>query len=106
MGKFEALGKSRGNEHRRWHGTKRKCNLGDPGNKTFCADSGCSLCCIIETSFDLRYFKAATGWGRFGRGIYTSSTSSKFVYDRLNHSVNLRLTLMFLFPGPMIIRRI
>jgi len=76
-GNFVAMGKSRGNEHRRWHGTKRKCNIGDPGNKTFCGDAECSLCCIIQWSFDLKFFKAATGWGRFGRGIYTSSISSK-----------------------------
>ena len=105
-GNFEALGKSRGNEHRRWHGTKRKCTLGDPGNKTFCADQGCSLCCIIETSFNLKYFKAATGWGRFGRGIYTSSTPPKFAFAQLDDSVNLQLTLMFLPPGPTIIRGI
>ncbi|KAF9790511.1 ADP-ribosylation [Thelephora terrestris] len=76
-GNFATDGKSRGNEHRRWHGTTRKCKLGDTGNNTFCADAGCPLCCIIKSSFDLKFFKAATGWGRFGQGIYTSSTSSK-----------------------------
>ncbi|KAF9790510.1 hypothetical protein BJ322DRAFT_1104161 [Thelephora terrestris] len=76
-GNYVAMGKSRGNENRRWHGTKRKCRLGDSGNETFCADAECALCNIIRTSFDLKFFKAATGWGRFGRGIYTSSTSSK-----------------------------
>lgn len=76
---FASMGKSRGNENRRWHGTRRKCNLGDKGVTNFCTDSKCSLCCIIKTSFDLRFFKGATGWGRFGAGIYTSSTSSKFV---------------------------
>lgn len=76
-GNFVAMGKSRGNENRRWHGTKRKCLLGNPGYTSFCAESGCSLCCIIKSSFDVRFFKQATGWGRFGQGIYTSSTSSK-----------------------------
>lgn len=76
-GNFVALGKSRGNENRRWHGTKRKCRLGDPGYTSFCAEAGCALCCIIKSSFDIKFFKAATGWGRFGHGIYTSSTSSK-----------------------------
>lgn len=76
-GNFAAMGMPRGNEKRRWHGTKRKCNIGDKGNTEFCTDPGCSLCCIIKTSFDLSFFKGATGWGRFGRGIYTSSTSSK-----------------------------
>jgi hypothetical protein len=35
------------------------------------------LCCIIKTSYNLSLFGKKTGWGRFGRGIYTSSTSSK-----------------------------
>lgn len=74
---FTGVGKTRGNENRRWHGTKRKCYLGDPGHTTFCAEVGCSLCCIIKSSFDVKFFRAATGWGRFGHGIYTSSTSSK-----------------------------
>lgn len=78
-GNFSAMNKARGNENRRWHGTRRKCNIGDPGTTSFCANQGCSLCCIIRTSFDLTFFKKATGWGRFGAGIYTSSTSSKFV---------------------------
>jgi len=72
-GNFVAMGKSRGNENRRWHGTTRKCKLGDTGNKTFCTDPGCSLCCIIKASFNL----AVAGQGCFGRGIYTSSTSLK-----------------------------
>jgi len=76
-GNFASMGKSPGNENRRWHGTRRKCRLGDTGYQTFCADTECALCCIIRTSFDLKFFKAATGWGRFGRGIYTTSTSSK-----------------------------
>ncbi|KAF9790513.1 hypothetical protein BJ322DRAFT_395572 [Thelephora terrestris] len=72
-GNFVAMGKSRGNENRRWHGTTRKCQLGDIGNKTFCADAGCALCCIIKTSFNM----AKSNTGLFGRGIYTSATSSK-----------------------------
>jgi len=71
-----------GNENRRWHGTRRECSLGDPGITTFCHYSTCSLCSIIRTSFDLNLFGnrksgKKCGWGRFGRGIYTSSTSSK-----------------------------
>ena len=78
-GNFASVGKSRGNENRRWHGTRRKCNIGDKGITRLCADSRCSLCCIIKTSFDIKFVRGATGWGRFGAGIYTSSTSSKFV---------------------------
>ena len=73
------MGKSPGNENRRWHGTRRKCNIGDRGVTTLCTNPRCSLCSVIESSFDVGFYRGATGWGRFGAGIYTSSTSSKFV---------------------------
>lgn len=93
-GNFVAMGKARGNENRRWHGTRRRCNLGDPGITTFCAGARCSLCCVIKSSFDLKFFKASTGWGRFGHGIYISSTSSKFVPTRRDGlPLNMSLTL-------------
>ncbi|KAJ3720500.1 hypothetical protein FB446DRAFT_323999 [Lentinula raphanica] len=76
-GQFVAAGRSAGNENRRWHGTKRECNFGDKGHTQFCGSHTCSLCCIVKTSFDLGLFGKKTGWGRFGKGIYTSSTSSK-----------------------------
>ncbi|KAE9399605.1 ADP-ribosylation [Gymnopus androsaceus JB14] len=76
-GQFIPAGRSAGNENRRWHGTKRECHLGDKGQTQFCDSKTCSLCCIVKTSFDLSLFGKKTGWGRFGKGIYTSSTSSK-----------------------------
>jgi hypothetical protein len=76
-GHHEATGRSTGNENRRWHGTKRECHLGDKGHDQLCSSTTCSLCCIIKTSYNLSLFGKKTGWGRFGRGIYTSSTSSK-----------------------------
>ncbi|KAI4518447.1 ADP-ribosylation [Schizophyllum commune Loenen D] len=76
-GDFTAVGRSPGNENRRWHGTRRECWIGEKDQTRPCNSSTCSLCCIIRKSFDLRHFKGRTGWGRFGRGIYTSSTSSK-----------------------------
>lgn len=76
-GNFVAAGRSAGNENRRWHGTTRECNLGDNGNVTLCSSQTCSLCCILRTSYNLNLFGKKTGWGRFGHGIYTSSTSSK-----------------------------
>ncbi|KAG1743469.1 hypothetical protein EDB19DRAFT_1698729 [Suillus lakei] len=76
-GNFVSAGRSAGNENRRWHGTTRECNLGDNGNCTPCSSQTCPLCCIIRTSYDLNCFGKKTGWGRFGHGIYTSSTSSK-----------------------------
>jgi hypothetical protein len=63
-GQFVAAGRSAGNENRRWHGTRRECSLGDPGNTKFCASTTCSLCCIVRTSFDLSLFGKKTGWGR------------------------------------------
>jgi len=76
-GQFALSGRSLGNENRRWHGTQRECNLGDRGNAQFCASTKCSLCCIIKSSFDITLCGTNTGWGRFGKGIYTSATSSK-----------------------------
>jgi len=76
-GQFVAAGRSAGNENRRWHGTRRECNFGDQGQTQMCTSTTCSLCCIVRTSFDLSCFGKKTGWGRFGKGIYTSSTSSK-----------------------------
>ncbi|RXW20692.1 hypothetical protein EST38_g5156 [Candolleomyces aberdarensis] len=76
-GQFVAQGRSAGNENRRWHGTRRVCNLGDKGHTQFCSQSSCSLCSIIRNSFDITLWGKKTGWGRFGKGIYTSSTSSK-----------------------------
>ncbi|KAH6913474.1 hypothetical protein BKA70DRAFT_1262986 [Coprinopsis sp. MPI-PUGE-AT-0042] len=76
-GQFVAQGRSAGNENRRWHGTRRVCNLGDKGHTTFCSSTTCSLCSIIRNSYDISLWGKKTGWGRFGKGIYTSSTSSK-----------------------------
>ncbi|TFK27463.1 ADP-ribosylation [Coprinopsis marcescibilis] len=76
-GQFGAQGRSPGNENRRWHGTRRACNLGDKGHLQFCSTQTCSLCSIIRNSYDISLWGKKTGWGRFGKGIYTSSTSSK-----------------------------
>ncbi|KAG9005185.1 hypothetical protein FRB94_001802 [Tulasnella sp. JGI-2019a] len=64
-----------GNEQQLFHGTSRKCRIGDPGEDAFiCYDADCSLCQILRTSFSVRY---ALGTGMFGSGIYSSATSSK-----------------------------
>jgi len=76
-GNFVAQNKTRGNENRRWHGTTRMCKIGDQGVTQFCSSPSCSLCCIMKSSFDLAFFSKQTNFGRFGKGIYTSSTSSK-----------------------------
>ena len=77
---FALEGEFRGNERSRWHGTTRKCKVGDKGVTKLCADSSCSMCCILRTSYDLKFFGKKTNFGRFGVGIYTSATSSKFVH--------------------------
>ena len=76
-GQFAARGKHIGNECLLWHGTRRVCNLGDPGNTALCANPGCALCSIICGSFDVSKVATNTNWARFGAGIYTSSVSSK-----------------------------
>ncbi|KAG1746935.1 ADP-ribosylation [Suillus lakei] len=48
---------TKGNENRRWHGTKRDCNLGDPGNSGLCSSTSCALCSIIKDGF-----KASNGY--------------------------------------------
>ena len=76
-GQFKASGLSPGNEKRRWHGTRRVCQLGDKGHTSFCPSSSCLLCCIMKTSFDVNKCSTKNGGaGNFGAGIYTSSTSS------------------------------
>ena len=79
-------------ESRLWHGTTRRCLLGERGNTRLCQDLDCGVCGIITTSFDIAFCGTNKGWGRFGRhlsslekkaevetgtGIYTSATSSK-----------------------------
>jgi len=76
-GNFVSSGRSKGNENRRWHGTRRTCNLGDKYQTRPCSSSRCSLCSIIRNSFEVSVCTTNTGWCRFGHGIYTSSTSSK-----------------------------
>ncbi|RXW12756.1 hypothetical protein EST38_g13101 [Candolleomyces aberdarensis] len=56
-----------------YHGTKRQCQLGVSTTK-LCASSTCAICNILKTSFKV---EIANPWGRFGKGIYTSSASNK-----------------------------
>lgn len=77
-GRFVSQGRPVGNQQRRWHGTKRECGIGENSRTSFCYSTKCSLCCIIRTSFDVSHSGKNAGT-TFGSGIYTSSTSSKFV---------------------------
>jgi hypothetical protein len=54
-----------GNEQRRFHGTKRACLVGDKGNTTLCTSDQCSLCRIIRGSYDIKYYKNNTSYGRY-----------------------------------------
>ncbi|KAG8905715.1 hypothetical protein FRC01_008254, partial [Tulasnella sp. 417] len=72
-GKWVSQGKTAGNENRRWHGTVRECTVGDDPNKLdMCTSTACKLCCVIRTSFDMKYVAV----GVYGLGIYTSAYSS------------------------------
>ena len=69
---------SDGNTHRRFHGTGMTCTLNYNGaSPTLCKDAKCAVCSISRTSLQLSYFKSNTSAGRFGPGLYTTSTSSK-----------------------------
>ncbi|CAG8493993.1 3347_t:CDS:2, partial [Funneliformis mosseae] len=68
-----------GNEQRRFHGTKMKCQVGLQNNK-ICSDKQCSVCAIIREGYKLKYVGTGTisaAFQRFGSGIYFSGTSSK-----------------------------
>jgi len=67
-----------GNTRRRFHGTTRSCTLGDDEDDTdLCNMRSCSLCRIIQRSFEIARVGENTNFARFGVGIYTSATSSK-----------------------------
>jgi len=53
-----------GNEQFRFHGTNRRCRLGDDGHTTLCTSSLCSACSIIKTSFKV---SLANPGGAFGQ---------------------------------------
>ncbi|KAG8990897.1 hypothetical protein FRB94_004829 [Tulasnella sp. JGI-2019a] len=81
-GDFTQRGLAPGNERRRWHGTRRACNIGDDPRRTRLCDSDrCGVCGIIRTSFSLSRVgttdRKNNSFERFGKGIYASSTSSK-----------------------------
>jgi len=93
-GGFTAKGLTPGNQLRQWHGTNRGCTIGDNGWTSFCSSLQCSLCHIIKTSFDIAHSGEKTGWGRFGNGIYTSSTSSKFVMYSLIVTISVLIPIL------------
>lgn len=76
----EETGLSLGGEQLLFHGTYRECSLGDSRDKVkLCSSLTCNVCRILYESF--RVDRAGTAPGRnflrFGKGIYTTSISSK-----------------------------
>ena len=81
---FAIKGLKPGNEQPRWHGTKRECNLGNsPSNSSLCYSPTCALCGVIRQSYDISY--SGKKWGRYGKGIYSTRTSSKVGGRRVGH---------------------
>lgn len=77
---LRSLGSPLGLERELFHGTSRRCLLGnEPELNTPCNNTSCRLCCILQSSFMTTRAGTADGrtFLRFGRGIYTSSVSSK-----------------------------
>ncbi|KIO27726.1 hypothetical protein M407DRAFT_39829, partial [Tulasnella calospora MUT 4182] len=68
------------NEKLLFHGTPRHCSLGEGDDwDTLCRMPNCNLCGILRSSFLVSRAGSAPDrkFMRFGRGIYTSSVSSK-----------------------------
>jgi hypothetical protein len=82
-GNFMAAGFHAGNEKRRFHGTKQRCILGRNGQSKLCQNLDCNVCNIIRNAFLLERAGTSFGnvgfgqFGRFGKGLYFTSTSSK-----------------------------
>ena len=78
-----------GNTQRRFHGTKRSCNIGS-GSCVPCMKQGCAVCGISQNGFLLNFVGSrpvsatttTTNWSRFGKGHYFTATSHK------SHSYN------------------
>lgn len=77
---YDSYKKRVGNEVFRYHGTARRCTLGNAGNTQLCTSTACPLCSILRTSFKV---SLANPSGAFGPGVYTSSASNKsYSYSR------------------------
>ncbi|CAG8550022.1 2864_t:CDS:2 [Diversispora eburnea] len=70
---------TKGNEQRRFHGTRMKCLLGISSDN-ICYDTTCALCNIISNGYKLSYNGINFPCQKFGPGLYFSGTSSKSDY--------------------------
>jgi len=84
-----------GNSRRRFHGTNLECDIGKSTMDT-CSKPDCTVCLILKSGgLTIKKFGAQTGWGRFGNGIYTTSTSSKANdYSRGTHKAVFMLEVI------------
>lgn len=74
-----------------FHGTQRACHIGcDDDNIQPCNNSCCHLCSILKSSFKLSHVGTNNRQPMFGRGIYTTSSSSKASQYAGNHYQNCR----------------
>lgn len=79
-----------GNTLRRFHGTKHECTIGSRSTD-LCSSSYCFVCLIIKHGFDM----SKSSSGRYGKGIYTSATSSKSNdYTNTNTSTGFKAMLV------------
>ena len=66
--------RGKGNTVERFHGTSRTCGK----SLDVCDDDSCRACGILRGGFDItRVGQNTNGYARFGRGIYSTATSSK-----------------------------
>ncbi|GJE87858.1 hypothetical protein PsYK624_039420 [Phanerochaete sordida] len=79
LARFQAYKTATGNARKRWHGTRRTCRVGDDAARLGCCrDAQCATCQILQHAFRLPPARGGrTGFHRFGRGLYTSATTSK-----------------------------
>ncbi|GLB39055.1 putative poly(ADP-ribose) polymerase catalytic domain [Lyophyllum shimeji] len=70
--------KNQGNQKLLFHGTNRYCRVAEnPDKVRICELSECSLCSIIRHSFNIEKSGNKHSFRRFGKGIYTTTCSSK-----------------------------
>lgn len=61
-----------------FHGTARMCSLGESiEQRSLCSWPSCKLCGVINQSFSVAECGRKNKFTRFGKGIYTTSASSK-----------------------------
>ncbi|KAH6637205.1 hypothetical protein F5144DRAFT_601879 [Chaetomium tenue] len=77
---------------RYFHGTKRACHVGgSDGYLELCNGPACSLCRILTGGFKMTSAGSRRYAPMFGRGIYSTSVSSKADKYAMNHHIRSRL---------------